>query len=128
LYPEGEEPPNELLRLREVRRWLGIPRDEIESWELNGFILPFRKFKSAKALYRKWQFMKAIGRQPKKQNFEPEDEFLRRGDVAAWLGVTAAEVDSWSRHGVIHADRTRRRGKALYRKSEIKKNVLGLSA
>ena len=129
----------ELLRLRDLLKWLrsdwisGFSRDELERWEAAGVIHPFRKHTRAKAIYRKWEFKNVLkklngaadGAQNLNLNREPEAKLLRRGDVTAWLGVTKAEVDSWS-PCVIHPIRKRKNSKARYRKSEIKRNVLGI--
>src|SRR5207244_2003463 len=103
-YPKGQEPSMELLRLRDVLTWIQgmldpFPRDAVEGLEAAGVIHPFRKHKRAKALYRKWEFKKAIEQAfevelPRNVNLnsEPHDELLRLADVTTWLGVTKAEV------------------------------------
>jgi hypothetical protein len=122
-WPLGEEPPYELLRLREVLDWLRTTRDEVESWGKNGWIRPLRKRKSAKALYLKWELCVLLGRPPTVQNQEPRNPKIRRADALAWLGVPAAEFESWVNNNVICAIRSDR-GKAYYSVSEIKKKVL----
>jgi hypothetical protein len=133
-----QEPSTELLRLRPLLDWLNqnwMPccRDTIECWEKAGVIHPFRKHARAKAFYRKWEFEQMFRRVGVSEeiiligqhsNREPTEDLLRRGDVATWLDVTVAEVDSWASYGVIHALRLRKADKALYRKSEIKRNIL----
>jgi hypothetical protein len=127
-FSEGQEPPFELLRLRDVSRWLGFSRDELESWESAGLIIPFRKHKTAKAVYRKWQFKKLFNLHDatNAETREPSAEDLRRFDVLGWLGITAAELDSWVRLQIIHPHFKREGEKAYYSKAELKKKVLCL--
>jgi hypothetical protein len=120
------EPPSyELLRLREVQRWLGVPRDYIELLEKEGMITPFRKCQRAKAWYGTRQlcsvFQLPLPDMPK----APRSELIRRADALDWLGVSPAEFESWVRYGVISASRPHSsKGKAHYSVSEMKRNVL----
>lgn len=123
-FARGEEPANELLRLRDVVRWLGVSEDFIAAVERAGQITAFRKCTQAKAWYRKWQLCSFLREPGKMQIKEPRAEMLRRADVLSWLGVPSAEFESWVRCGVISATRNRR-AKAYYRRSEIKQKVLG---
>jgi hypothetical protein len=122
----GKEPACELLRLRDVQAWLRISRDAIELLEREGKIMPFRKRRRAKAWYRKWQLAFEFLLPEEKQNKAPRSLFIHRADALVWLGVPAAEFESWVRCEIISARRFRDRWKAYYDVSEIKKNVLGL--
>jgi hypothetical protein len=115
----------ELLRLRDVERWLGVPRDYVELLEKEGMITPFRKCQRAKAWYATRQlcsvFQLPLPDMPK----APRTQLIRRFDALDWLGVSPAEFESWVRYGVISARRPHSsKGKAHYSVSEIKRNVL----
>jgi hypothetical protein len=117
-------PRRELLRLREVQQWLGICRDYVELLEREGRITPFRKTKRAKAWYQTnelcadFEIFLPITR--------PHIELLRRADVLDWLGVPAAEFQSWIRCGIISAHHPNGpHTKAYYLRSEIECKVLG---
>src|ERR1041385_3019521 len=115
-HSPGGEPSRELLRLRDVVSWLQISRDTVELLEKRRRITPFRKCKGAKAWYRKWQLCREFHLVPKRQNEEPSTPKIRRADVLTWLGVPAAELESWVHCGIISAKRSRgERAKAFYR-------------
>jgi len=122
----GREPSCELLRLSDVLSWLRISRDTVEMLEKRKRITPFRKCKGARAWYRKWQLCREFQLIPKRQNEEPRTPTLRRADVLTWLGVPAAEFESWVHFGIVSAiPSPGERAKAFYRRGEIKTKVLG---
>jgi hypothetical protein len=120
------EPPSyELLRLRDVRKWLGITRDYVELLEKEGMITPFRKRKGAKAWYFTRQFCRVFQVPLPDLRKAPPIRLLRRFDVLNWLGVPAAELESWVRYRIISPTRChRKQRKAYYSMSKIKENVL----
>ena len=120
-----ESPSHELLRLREVRNWLGITRDYVELLEKEGMITPFRKHAGAKAWYFTRQLCRVFQiRLPDLQK-APLCQALRRFDVLNWLGITPAEFESWVRYRIISPMRCHgKHRKAYYSMREIKENVL----
>jgi len=119
-------PRCELLRLRQVLQWLGISRDYLELLEKEGRITPFRKSKGAKAWYRAYELCSdfEIGLPTAKR---PRTLLVRRADVLCWLGVPAAEFESWVRYGIILGRHLRGpNSKAYYATCEIETNVLGI--
>jgi hypothetical protein len=109
-------PLRPLLRLRDVKR-LGFSRDRIEDLCRRRRITPFYKKKNSKALYLTWQFNRLVD--DVKIQPPPHKRRLRRREVARWLGVTRAEIDSWARLGIVK----RRRG--YFSRDQIVERVLG---
>src|SRR5262249_26290438 len=110
-----------------VQNWLKISRDCLESLEARGRINPFRKHKRAKAWYPKWQLSCEFLLPEERQNKMPSTVWIRRADALAWLGIPAAEFESWVRLRIISAIRLRSaQSKARYVVREIKMKILGL--
>ena len=129
LFAHGVEPSAELLRLRDLQKWLRVSRDRVESLEATGRIKPFRKHPGAKALYRKWQFLALVAcRSLSRGNQVPPGYLVRRLDVIDWLGVTKTEFESWVRCGLLHPWRDRENAKALFYVEEIEMVILGRPA
>lgn len=119
-----------LLRLRIVNQ-IGFSRDMIESLCRSREITPFYKTKSSKALYRTWQFNRLFGSDFLKIKQQPGKRQLRRGEVARWLSVPCAEVESWlpgviKRHSA--SGKLTRRGWGYFDRDEIKRKILGQNA
>ena len=126
----GPEPSTQLLRLRDLQKWISVSRDRLEALEAKKKISPLRKKKGAKALYRKWQFYELIS--PERmcsvsENRTPSTFFVRRRDVVAWLSVTNAKFEAWADEGLIHPVRFNgKRTKAYFRTDEIEVKILGV--
>jgi hypothetical protein len=105
-----------LLRLRDVMN-VGLSRDEIEIWVQKGLIKPFYKARQAKALYPTWQ-LKRLLEFNMKIRAAPRTKRLRRRQVLDWLGVPAAEIESWVRLGWIS------RHQGCYDRDEVIEKIL----
>jgi hypothetical protein len=107
-----------LLRLRDVVTRIGVSRDKLEILRRDRSIDPFYKREGSKALYRTWQFIR-LGFDGIKIRPAPNKRQLRRREVARWLGVTPAEIESW-----VPLVIKRRRG--YFDRDEIAQKVLEL--
>jgi hypothetical protein len=120
-----------LLRLRDVIKLIGYSRDEIEVLcSIGRKLTPFYKKKGSKALYRTWQFNRRFGSDFLRIQPEPHNRKLRRREVAQWLSVPFAEIESWVRLGFIKRhSRGRKRAWGYFDRNEVTREVvLGLNA
>jgi hypothetical protein len=127
LYPSGKnEPKRELLRRREIQRWLPFSDEEIQSLVGLGELEQVRQHRRAKAYYRKRQIIMMCGMMMSASGSEPSSPLLRQRQILNWSGMTADELGLWVVHGHIEPLRKHRTAKAYYRKHEIKRLIYGL--
>jgi hypothetical protein len=119
--PVPEVPCPALLRLRDIRNRIGFSRDYVERLVKARALKPFFKHNRAKALYPTWQVVHLLPPFNLVIQTEPAARRLRRRNVTKWLGVTAAELESWVRLDRIH------RVLGYYDKNEIQREILGVS-
>jgi predicted DNA-binding transcriptional regulator AlpA len=113
-----------LLRLRDVVSLMGSSRDHIEVLCRDGKVIPFFKKKGSKAWYRTWQFKKLVPYNDAKIQPPPGKQSLRRKEVARWLGVPTAEIESWVRLKCVK--RRRSAGQwGHFDRDEVMQKVLG---
>jgi hypothetical protein len=115
-----------LLRLRHVVSFIGFSRDRIEVLCGDRKVIPFFKKKDSKAWYRTWQLKRLVGYSGAKIQAPPAKRRLRRKEVARWLGVPPAELESWIRLGRITRRRPRGGKWGYFDREEIMQKVLGL--
>jgi len=138
-YVSIVEPPPPLpplMRLQGVIDVFGFSRDEIEILCRDGHITPFHKTKTSKALYRIWQLVRYLRLSVRIQP-QPPSHWLRRAEVARWLRVPCAEIESWVRLGIVKRYRDtqehiswklRNKGWGYFDREEIRRKVLALNA
>jgi hypothetical protein len=125
-----DRPLPPLLRLRDVIN-IGLSRASLEILCRDRSITPFYKNKGSKALYPTWQFAKLFGSNVVRIQPQPRKRWLRRKEVARWLRVRFAEIESWVRLGIVKRhpatdNRVGTRGWGYFDRDEIKQKVLGV--